>query len=108
MVLRLQQSLETFIRQVNLTDFYYTYIIECKDGSYYTGYSNDPWKRFETHKAGKGAKYTKSHPPKKLVYIECHKTKGAAMRKELMIKRLSRLQKTELINGQLQEGDRLL
>lgn len=97
-----------------MTDFYYTYIIECKDTSkagatcYYTGYSNDPWKRFEAHKAGKGAKYTKSHPPIKLVYIERHKTKGAAMRKELMIKRLSRLQKTELIKGQLEDGDRIL
>lgn len=108
MALRLQQFLETFTRQVNLTDYYYTYIIECKDGSYYTGYSNDPWKRFEAHKVGKGAKYTKSHPPIKLVYIERHKTKGAAMRKELMIKRLSRLQKTELIKGQLEEGDRIL
>lgn len=80
-----------------MAEFYYTYIIECEDGSYYTGYSNDPWKRFEAHKSGKGAKYTRSHKPKKLVYIYRHKTKSQAMRQELMIKRQTRQGKMEFM-----------
>lgn len=97
-----------------MTDFYYTYIIECKNPAspsstcLYTGYSNNPWERFELHKSGRGAKFTKSHPPIRLVFIERHKTKGAAMRRELLIKRLSKEQKLQLIANELSEGERIL
>ena len=76
---------------------YYTYILECEDGSYYTGYSNDPYVRFEKHKAGKGAKYTRSHKPVAMVLLSPPQSKGATMRLECLIKRLSHSYKTALI-----------
>lgn len=78
-------------------DSFYTYMILCEDNSYYTGYSNDPWRRFEVHKAGRGAKYTRAHKPVKLVYVEKFKYKGAAMRRECQIKKLTHFQKEQLI-----------
>ena len=48
----------------------YTYIVQCRDGSLYTGWTNDLKKRIEAHNAGKGAKYTKSRRPVKLLYYE--------------------------------------
>ena len=49
---------------------YYLYIIETLDDTLYCGTTNDVFLRFETHKKGKGAKYTKAHKPKKLVYVD--------------------------------------
>ena len=53
----------------------YTYIVRCKDGSLYTGWTNDIEKRIKAHNEGKGAKYTKSRRPVKLVYYEEFQTK---------------------------------
>lgn len=75
-----------------------TYILECCDGSLYTGWTNDIEKRLEAHNAGKGAKYTKSRRPVKLVYLEEFETKEEAMRREYSIKRLGRKEKMELIS----------
>ena len=58
----------------------YTYIVECKDKTLYTGWTNDLQKRIKTHNDGKGAKYTKSRLPVRLVYYEVYKTKQEAMR----------------------------
>ena len=76
---------------------YYTYILSCADGSLYCGYTNNLDKRIRKHNAGKGAKYTKSRLPVKLVYSEEFSTKSEAMRREYEIKRLPRDKKTELI-----------
>lgn len=76
---------------------YFIYILLCKGNTYYTGYTDNVEKRFETHKAGKGAKYTKAFPPIKILYTQEFKTKSEAMRAEAMIKRLTRKQKDELI-----------
>lgn len=76
---------------------YYTYIVECSDGTLYTGYTTDLEARIETHNKGKGAKYTRVRLPVKLVYYEIHDTKNEAMSREYNIKRLSRKQKLELI-----------
>ncbi len=76
----------------------YTYILKCKDGTYYTGWTNDIHKRLACHNDGKGAKYTKPRLPVELVYYEAFDTKEEAMRREYQIKRLSRKQKEELIN----------
>ena len=76
----------------------YTYIVECKDGTLYTGWTNNLEKRLEAHNSGKGAKYTKTRRPVKIVYTEMFETKEEAMSREFAIKRLSRQQKLNLIN----------
>ncbi|MBS7298766.1 MAG: GIY-YIG nuclease family protein [Eubacteriales bacterium] len=78
---------------------YYTYILECADGTLYCGYTNDVEARVKTHNSGKGAKYTKSRLPVKVVWSSEHTTKSEAMSLEAKIKRLPREQKLELING---------
>ena len=57
---------------------YYTYIVECSDGTYYTGYTNDLRQRIRTHNEKKGAKYTRSRTPVTLVYAEESDTKSLA------------------------------
>ena len=79
---------------------HYTYILECADGSLYTGYTPDLEKRVETHNAGKGAKYTRGRRPVKLVYSEKYDTKEEAMRREYQIKHLKREEKLALILSQ--------
>ena len=82
----------------------YTYIVKCRDGSLYTGWTNDLEKRMKAHNAGKGAKYTKSRRPVTLVYYESFETKEEAMRREYEIKHLSRQKKMELINLKKESG----
>jgi len=76
---------------------YYVYILRCKDGSYYTGHAKDVEKRFEMHRKGKGARYTRMHEPEKLVYIEQFESRSEAMRRERKIKMLSHNKKQQLI-----------
>lgn len=76
----------------------YTYILECSDGTYYTGWTNDLVKRVKMHNAGKGAKYTKPRRPVVLAYYEAFQTKEEAMRREWEIKQLSRKEKEQLVN----------
>lgn len=75
----------------------YTYIVMCKDGTYYTGWTNNLQKRIDDHNSGKGAKYTKSRLPVKLMYYETFDTKEEAMRREYAIKKFSRKEKEKLI-----------
>lgn len=76
---------------------YFTYMLQCADGTLYTGWTNDLEKRVMAHNSGKGAKYTRSRCPVKLIYCEVCATKQAAMQREWQIKRLSRTQKLALI-----------
>ena len=78
---------------------YYVYILGCKDGSYYTGHARDAQKRFEIHKKGRGARYTRIHEPEELVYVEAFETRGDAMRRERKIKTFSHGKKKQLILG---------
>lgn len=75
----------------------YTYIVKCADGTLYTGWTNNLEKRMKAHNSGKGAKYTKTRRPVKLVYYEEHGTKNEAMRREYAIKQLTRKAKETLI-----------
>ena len=75
----------------------YTYIIKCADSTLYTGWTNDLGKRIKAHNSGKGAKYTKTRRPVKLVYYEEHETKNEAMSREYAIKQLTRKEKENLI-----------
>ena len=78
---------------------YYTYMVRCSDGSYYTGYTTDLGKRVASHNAGSGAKYTKSRRPVQLIYSETYETKHDAMSREAKIKQLSHREKEQLITG---------
>ena len=82
---------------------YYCYIVECADGSFYTGWSKDPQRREKQHNRGIGAAYTRIHRPVHLVYIEEQQDLRAAMQREKAIKSLHREQKLKLI--QTQNGD---
>ena len=76
---------------------YVVYILQCKDGSLYTGITNDLEKRLLTHSLGKGSKYVRARLPFKLVFQEAQLTKSLAMKRELEIKKLNRGEKIELI-----------
>ncbi len=76
---------------------YYTYMLCCGDGTLYTGYASDPARREAVHNSGKGAKYTRSRLPVRLVYTEAFDTKGEALHREAEIKRLTRSEKLALI-----------
>ena len=75
----------------------YCYIVECADGTYYTGWAIDPEKRLQVHNKGRGAKYTKMRLPVKLVYVEEQPDRKTAMKREIAIKRLGRNLKMQLI-----------
>ncbi|MEF9918782.1 MAG: GIY-YIG nuclease family protein [Eubacterium sp.] len=78
-------------------DKHYIYIVECKDNSYYTGWTTDIEKRLKAHNTGKGAKYTKPRRPVVLVYHETFDNKSDALKREAAIKKLTRNQKQKLI-----------
>lgn len=73
------------------------YILECKDGTYYTGYTNDFPKRLRAHESGKGAKYTRGRGPFKVLLQETFETKEEAMKREALIKKWPRPKKETLI-----------
>ncbi len=75
----------------------YVYIVECRDHSLYTGWTTHLQERIEAHNRGRGAKYTRSRGPVKLVYWETWDTKEEALRREAAIKKMSRSQKLQLI-----------
>ncbi|MBN3543844.1 GIY-YIG nuclease family protein [Fictibacillus barbaricus] len=76
---------------------HYIYILECGDGSYYTGYTNDLTQRLRKHEEGKGAKYTRGRGPLRLVFQESFSTKQEAMRMEFAVKKLNRSEKERII-----------
>ena len=84
---------------------FYVYILRCADGSLYCGYTNDVEKRFEKHKSGKGAKYTRSHLPLEVVYVEEFENKSDALKREHEIKSMTRPQKEKLVSSHYSEGD---
>ena len=74
----------------------YTYILECNDGTLYTGWTNNLEKRIKAHNDGKGAKYTRARLPVKLVYFEEFESSVDAQKREYQIKRLKRSEKLAL------------
>lgn len=75
---------------------WHVYIIQCLDSSLYTGITTDITRRFRDHAAGRGAKYFRLHPPKKLVYVESGHSRSSAGKREIEIKRLKRAEKIRL------------
>ena len=75
----------------------YAYILQCADGTFYTGWTNDPEKRLAAHNTGTASKYTRVRRPVSMVYYEAFETKEEAMRREYAIKQLTRQEKLKLI-----------
>ena len=78
-------------------DTCYCYIVECADGTYYTGWAVDPERRLAVHNKGRGARYTKMRLPVKLVYVEQQPDRRTAMKRERTIKNMTRDGKKKLI-----------
>jgi putative endonuclease len=76
---------------------YFCYILECSDGTFYTGWSTDPSRRERQHNAGRGARYTRVRRPVRLVYVEEQPDKPSALRRERKIKSFPREKKKKLI-----------
>lgn len=77
----------------------YVYIVECADGTLYSGWTNDLEKRIAAHNAGDGAKYTRSRRPVRLRYYETFEEKSKALRRECALKKLTRAEKIALIES---------
>jgi putative endonuclease len=75
----------------------YCYIVECADGTYYTGWTVNPEKRVAVHNKGRGARYTRTRCPVKLVYVEEVSDRKAAMKREIAIKKMPRGKKMKLM-----------
>ena len=76
---------------------HHVYVLECADGSLYTGYTTDLERRVAEHDAGEGAKYTRGRTPVDLVHAESFDSRSAAMSREYEIKGLSRAEKERLL-----------
>ena len=76
---------------------FFCYMVECADGTFYTGWSTDPERREKVHNAGRGAKYTRMRRPVKLIYVEELPDRSSAMKRERKIKTFSRKRKEKLV-----------
>ena len=77
----------------------YTYMLRCADGSLYTGWTNDLENRVAQHNLGVGSKYTRSRLPVYLAYFEVFDDKSDAMKREIEIKQMSKVQKEKLLES---------
>ena len=77
----------------------YVYLLRCADGSLYCGWTTDPSARLKAHNSGRGAKYTRSRRPVRLVWLESDPDRHDALSREWHIKRMSRAEKEQLVNG---------
>ena len=75
---------------------FYVYVLQCEDGTYYTGCTKNMRSRFRQHEKGRGARYTRVHKPEKIVHVEEYPTLRKAMRRERAIKLLSHQKKRKL------------
>lgn len=84
---------------------YYAYMLRCADGTIYSDYTTDPYRRTAVHNSGRGAKYTRSRLPVKLVYIKAFFTKRDALKWEAALKKISHADKVTLIEQSIPFGD---
>ena len=88
---------------------YYLYILKTVDDTLYCGIARDVLARFEEHKNGTGAKYTRSHKPEKILYVDIFEDKSAASKEEYRIKKtLNRCEKIKLIEENEQKTKEIL
>ncbi|MFC3882051.1 GIY-YIG nuclease family protein [Bacillus songklensis] len=76
---------------------HYFYVLQCRDGSFYAGYTTHIKRRVEKHNSGKGAKYTNSRKPVTLIFYQEFSSKSEALKAEAQFKRLRRSQKEEFL-----------
>jgi putative endonuclease len=74
---------------------WFLYVIECEDGSLYTGIAIDPEARFAVHVAGKGARYTRSHPPRRLLATVAYPDRSSASKAEYQVKQMTAAEKRD-------------
>lgn len=86
---------------MNNNEKHYVYVLLTERNTYYCGYTNDIEKRFEKHKLGLGAKYTKAFKPIKIVFKKEFSSKSEALKAEIKFKNLKRNKKEAIINGYL-------
>lgn len=86
----------------------YVYMLECADGTLYTGWTNDLTARLAAHNSGRGAKYTRGRGPVRLAFSEVFASRSEALGYEAALKKLSRTEKQNLIAGRLGQGDEML
>lgn len=84
----------------------FVYVVECVDGTLYTGWTTDLERRVKAHNAGRGARYTRERLPVRLVYWEEVSDRATAQKRELAIKRLRRSKKLEMIAAQQENSNR--
>ncbi|MDF2571603.1 MAG: hypothetical protein K0R55_3207 [Sporomusa sp.] len=77
----------------------FTYIVQCADGTFYTGWTTNLETRVAAHNSGSGARYTRSRLPVALIYYELHSNESQARKRECAIKRMSRKDKEALVAG---------
>ncbi len=77
---------------------WWLYLIECSNGAYYAGISNDVERRYAAHVAGRGAKYTRAFPPVRLLGVRIYENRSAASKAEFALRKLTRTQKLAFIN----------
>jgi putative endonuclease len=82
---------------MNSTGTYWVYIVQCRFGTYYTGYTTDLERRLSMHNTGKGAKYLRGKTPVKLVFSKKYRYLKNALRAEWNLKQLTRIQKERLV-----------
>jgi putative endonuclease len=78
---------------------YFCYIVECADGTFYTGWSTDPDRRTKVHNAGRGARYTRQRRPVRLVYIESVENISMALKRERTLKAMDHQRKKKLADA---------
>jgi len=79
---------------------HYVYIVQCSDGSFYTGYTTDVQRRVAEHNDGEGAKYTRGRRPVTLVHVESFDDRSSAMQREYAIKQWGRSRKERLVESE--------
>lgn len=82
--------------QSTTSSAWFVYLLECHDNSIYTGITTDVAARFACHMSGRGGRYTRSHPPKRIIYVGEYPTRSAALKAEYQIKQLSSDEKRAL------------
>ncbi|OVE83486.1 GIY-YIG nuclease family protein [Natronolimnobius baerhuensis] len=85
-----------------MADEHIVYILECADGTFYTGYTTDLERRVREHNAGEGAKYTRGRTPVEVRHHERYETQSAAMSREYEVKQFTRAKKEELLEERLE------
>ncbi|TFH37467.1 MAG: GIY-YIG nuclease family protein [Anaerolineales bacterium] len=84
---------------------FFCYILECSDGTFYTGWTTDPDRRLNQHNRGRGSRYTRARRPVQLVYVEHQSDRSSAQKRELRLKALSRVRKMKLIDAYASDPD---